>query len=241
VVSQRTDQRDAAQTADDYWSQSRRPLASLLFILPLLIAYEAGILVLGRHAVHNGAEVWLRRLLDLVGFGQYLLLPALTVGLLLAWHHLTHDSWRLKTTLVPPMYLESAVLAVALLGIAHLQGALLGAIGPAVSIWSGPARLVSYLGAGIYEELLFRLLMLPAAAALFRLLRLAPERQLPAAVILTSLVFSLAHYVGPESWSWFSFLFRFVAGVFFAVLFLLRGFGIAAGTHALYDVAVHLT
>jgi hypothetical protein len=29
-----------------------------------------------------------------------------------------------------------------------------------------------------------------------------------------------------------------VAGVFFALLFLYRGFGITAGTHALYDILV---
>jgi membrane protease YdiL (CAAX protease family) len=69
------------------------------------------------------------------------------------------------------------------------------------------------------------------------------------AVVVTSLIFSAAHYridliiashrfttdFG-EPFSWFSFLFRFVAGVAFSTLFLLRGFGITAGTHAMYDL-----
>ena len=60
------------------------------------------------------------------------------------------------------------------------------------------------------------------------------------AVVLTSLVFSAAHYVGPhgETFEAFSFAFRFLAGAFFAMLFVYRGFGVAAGTHALYDVFV---
>ena len=37
---------------------------------------------------------------------------------------------------------------------------------------------------------------------------------------------------------WFSASFRCLAGIFFATLFVYRGFGIAAGTHALYDVLV---
>ena len=37
-----------------------------------------------------------------------------------------------------------------------------------------------------------------------------------------------------------SFLFRFSAGVFFGALFLARGFGVAAGTHAFYDILVSM-
>ena len=74
----------------EYLEQSRRPLVSLAFIVPLLATYEGGVIYLGPAALRNGADIWLRHLLGLVGFGQYFLLPALTVGLLLAWHHMTH-------------------------------------------------------------------------------------------------------------------------------------------------------
>ena len=56
--------------AEGYWVESQRPLASLVFIAPLLVIYEAGLLVLGRHAVQNGADVWLRSLLHWLGFSQ---------------------------------------------------------------------------------------------------------------------------------------------------------------------------
>ena len=71
------------------------------------------------------------------------------------------------------------------------------------------------------------------------------------AVVLTSLLFATAHYridmmIGSyhlvtslgDPFEWASFLFRFLAGAFFSLLFLYRGFGIAAGTHALYDILV---
>ena len=59
-------------------------------------------------------------------------------------------------------------------------------------------------------------------------------------MILTSVVFSAAHYLGPhgDAFEAFSFWFRFMAGAFFAMLFVHRGFGIAAGTHAMYDIFV---
>ena len=70
-----------------------------------------------------------------------------------------------------------------------------------------------------------------------------PRFAMVVAVLATSLLFAIAHHVGPygEPFLWFTFLFRVLAGIFFAVLFLYRGFGIAAGAHAGYDILVGLT
>ena len=57
----------ARELGGDYWQQSRRPLASLYFVAPLLAMYEAGVILLGPHAIRNGADVWLRQLLDFWG------------------------------------------------------------------------------------------------------------------------------------------------------------------------------
>jgi membrane protease YdiL (CAAX protease family) len=61
-------------------------------------------------------------------------------------------------------------------------------------------------------------------------------------LVASSLLFAAAHYVGPlgDAFDLYSFTFRTLAGMFFAILFVVRGFGIAAGTHALYDVLVGL-
>ena len=106
---------------------------------------------------------------------------------------------------------------------------------------------------GIYEELLFRLMLLPVVIAAVRACGLSPRASVVIGIIIVSLLFSAAHYrldlaLGPwhlrssygDSWSLFTFTFRFLAGVFFAILFQVRGFGIAAGTHALYDIATAL-
>ena len=231
-----------AWAAQGYWVESRQPLASLVFIAPLLVGYEAGVLLMGPEAVRNGAEVWLRQLLDLVGFGQYFLLPVLTVCILLGWHYTTRRPWRLSSRLLWTMAGECLLLTISLWLLAQLQGIVLKAVARpfGLSISSVFEDAVSYLGAGIYEELLFRLILLSLTAWGLGRLGAGPRQRLVAAVLLTSLLFSAAHHVGQfgEPLEWNSFLFRFLAGVFFSILFVYRGFGIAAGTHAGYDILV---
>lgn len=236
-----------------YWTESRRPLTSLVFIAPLLVIYEGGILALGPVAVRNGVDVWLRYLLEGVGFGQYFLLPGLTVCILLAWHHMSRQPWRLSGTTLYGMAVESVALAVCLrliweaqVAVAQALAASWGTCGASstatLSIASFSQKLIVYLGAGIYEELLFRLILLSGMVGLLQWMGTGRKVGTVVAAILISLGFAAAHYVGPygEAWDGFSFLFRFLAGIFFSVLFLLRGFGIAAGTHAGYDILVGL-
>src|SRR4051812_19208026 len=94
-----------------YWKDSRTALASLIFVAPLLIFYEVGVLLMGPGSTRNGADVWLRQLLDSIGLGQYFLLPVLTVVALLSWHHLSHEPWRVSKSVLNRMPLECAALA----------------------------------------------------------------------------------------------------------------------------------
>jgi hypothetical protein len=239
-----------AASVADYWDQSRRPLASLAFVLPLLVLYEGGLLFLGPAAVRNGADVWLRGLLDTVGLTGYFFLPVLTAGLLLGWHYTTRQRWQLSAGVLGGMLVESSLLGFLLLVAAHLQAVLLaqaasadlsaGPVSPDATSATVVGQLVGFVGAGIYEEVLFRLMLLPLIAYVIRLLGAPVAVRIGGALLLSSLLFSASHYVGPwgESLHWFTFLFRFLAGGFFAALFVFRGFGIAAGSHALYDIFV---
>jgi hypothetical protein len=235
-----------ARAADGYWVESRQPLASLVFIAPLLVGYEAGVLLIGPQRVRNGADAWLRQLLELIDFGQYFLLPVLTVCILLGWHYTTRRPWRLSRGLLWSMVGECLLLALCLWLLAQLQGILLQSVARSIGLSISSVAeqiatdLVRYLGAGIYEELLFRLILLSLALWGFGRLGLGGRRSLVAAVLLTSLLFSTAHYVGQygELLDWNSFLFRFLAGVFFSILFVYRGFGIVAGAHAGYNILV---
>ena len=231
----------------DYWRQSRRPLVGLAFTLPPLLLYEAGMLFSGPTAARNGADLWLRSTLDAMGLTGYFLLPLLTIFVLLAWHHTTRDRWSVPKAVLIGMLFESALLGLILLFVAHLQGALasirFGIAGHAphatpLAPRADLGHMIGFLGAGIYEEVLFRLLLLPLLFAAIGLMGASAMSRRYGAVLLASLVFSVAHYVGPygDSFAWFSFGFRFLAGGFFSVLFVVRGFGIAAGAHALYDI-----
>jgi membrane protease YdiL (CAAX protease family) len=229
------------QSSEGYWVESRQPWTSLVFIAPFLAVYEVGVLLLREQ---NGADVWMRELLKWMGFGPHFLLPILTVGILLGWHYITRRSWRISPRVLSTMGVECLLLAIVLRFLLHLQGSLMqtAAAPAAMSIGSKCKEAVGFLGAGIYEELLFRLILLSAVIWILARLKVAETPRIIAAVVLTSLLFSSAHYVGHlgDSFHWFSFLFRFLAGVYFSILFLYRGFGIAAGTHAMYDIMVGL-
>ena len=56
-----------------YWNETARPLVGLAFVTPMIVAYEGGLVALGPQAMRNGADVWLRQLLEWLGFSQYFL------------------------------------------------------------------------------------------------------------------------------------------------------------------------
>ena len=231
-----------------YRKESLRPLVCLAFVAPMLVAYESAMLITGPQAMRNGADVWLRELLKWIGFGQYFLLPGLTCAVLLGWHHMARQTWTVRWAVLPVMLVESLLFAATLVAVAQFQrqlfsSYLLSTAGALDADLAGStSRLVAYFGAGIYEELLFRLMLLPVVIGGVRLLGVSTPASFIWGVVLTSLFFSAAHYqvvtIHGDPFEWFSFSFRFLAGVFFSILFLARGFGVAVGTHALYDILV---
>lgn len=236
----------ATTAAADYWAESARPWVSLLFVIPMLIIYEVGVVALGPSAIRNGVDVWLRQFLIVLGFGQYFLLPLLTCGILLAWHHLREHPWRVPARVFPLMLAESAALGLVLVVLAYWQASLmrLEVMTPLAhpeAMHTG-RKLVAYFGAGIYEELLFRLMLVPALWYVFVLFCFPSRIATGMAVLASSLIFAAAHYdffvPGGDPFTTYTFLFRFSAGILFAAIFATRGFGIAAGSHALYDVFV---
>ena len=57
------------------------------------------------------------------------------------------------------------------------------------------------------------------------------------AVVTSSLLFSLAHFMAEDP-NWYRFAYRAAAGLVFAIVFLTRGFAVAAYTHTMYDIWV---
>lgn len=236
-----------------YWQASRAPRYSLVFALPLLAFYQllAVLLATGPHSIRNGADVILQGLfVAAAGAWGPLLFMLCVIGVgawIVARDMRTHGS-RLKARVFWGMLAESIVLALAF-GLV-VGGITSRVVGPLQTLTLAPAqqldwwtRVMVSLGAGIYEELLFRVLLVGLLAAAAR--HLLGWRPLPAgavATVLGAVIFSAFHYIGPygDRPQLYSFVFRAIAGLFFSALYLLRGFGITAWTHALYDVSLLL-
>src|SRR5439155_1034428 len=107
-----------------------------------------------------------------------------------------------------------------------------------LAVWlaAGPRSVRN--GADVILQSLFTAL----AAAARTLLGWTPFTAGIAATVLGAAIFSAFHYIGPygDRLQIYSFVFRMIAGLFFSALYLLRGFGITAWTHALYDVSLLL-
>jgi hypothetical protein len=71
-------------------------------------------------------------------------------------------------------------------------------------------------------------------------LGLGPKLSMLLLVVLSASLFSAYHYLGSESFHWRIFVFRMVAGAYFAAIFIFRGFGLTAGSHVAYDLIVAL-
>ena len=241
------------QALKSYWTLSRAPRYSLTFALPLLIAYEALAAMRSRFAgeqMRNGADVMLRSLFIAVAGRRGPMLFALCLIAVFIWF-IARDlrrAGRLQLGVFGWMTAESAALALAV-GVVNvtLSAKLLTPCSLAVAGSAGQGearvatRLMLSLGAGLYEEVLFRVLLVSGLLLVAkRVLGLGPALASTFAVGLGALIFSAFHYVGPfgDPLRLDSFLFRTIAGVAFSALYVLRGFGITAWTHALYDVLV---
>jgi hypothetical protein len=165
---------------------------------------------------------------------------ALVLGLSFTiWQLKTRASWKIKSGTLFFTFLESVCFALILLFAfgwmtTHLSMA-------AGSRRSGIANLVLYCGAGIYEELVFRAFLLGILIAAFMFLfQVKRPAAAACAAILGAVLFALFHYIGPsgDSFTLSSFVQRTLAGLFFSVLYVTRGFGITAVSHAIYDILV---
>ena len=236
---------------EHYLVQSQRALACLVFVVPILIFYEIGIGLIGDQGSRNGIDLWVRNALNVVGAGEILVLPLLTAGTLIFLHHSRRDPCRLRATVLGGMVLESVLLALILLWAAKAHHLLFTTTIPAdyTTLIGAKAQLewtkiVAFLGAGLYEEFLFRLILLTAGIAVFKRLRINGVAATILAVLMTSLLFASLHYdfINPVGsvFTWPAFIVHVVASIFFSLIFLLRGFGVVVGAHVGYDLLTQL-
>lgn len=231
-----------------YWRAARAPRYSVTFALPLLVAYEALALGLSHDSitgVRNGADVLLKSVFVLLGGRDGLLAFGVLLvgsGLVLVWKD-RRRSGPVEGLVFLFMAIEAVLYALVFgLVVGVLTGLLLRLAVGSEGLGFATQLMIS-LGAGIYEELLFRVLLVGALGwSARRLFGWGAGAAGTFAALLGALIFSAFHYVGPygDRLELASFTFRAIAGVMFSGLYLLRGFGITAWTHALYDVLLAL-
>jgi membrane protease YdiL (CAAX protease family) len=212
------------------------------------LAYEGGVLWLNAaqpEVVRNGADTWLRWGLEAFGLEQMYAAPALIVVVLLAWTLVRRDDRPDDALGVwTGMVVESVFFAVGLWGISRGLRPFLFRVGLGLNCPS-PSRqvagqIITFVGAGIYEEMLFRLVLFAGLRWLLELIGAPSPLPFLGAAGVSAALFSAAHHVGPqgEVFVGYVFLFRTLAGLYFACVFQLRGVGVAVGAHFLYDVLV---
>ena len=245
--------RSAVPERLSYWEVARKPLQTLAFLAPLIIVFELALLLWTRQdSFSNEARDTLLRFFDVFGITPAvgLHLGGLTlVVVLLVWHLLARDPWRIDPGGVGLMVVESIALAVPLIVLCQLVNQIMGdaqfalaAPSEARPPWSGydtPTRLLLSVGAGLYEELMFRMLLIAVVHTL-----LVDAAKMPnhwgavIAVLVAAVAFAWYHQpVNPDgSLQLAHVAFYVLAGVYFGAIFLLRGFGIVVAVHAAYDM-----
>lgn len=233
-----------------YFFLSSRPLHIMVFLLPIIAVYEIGSMGLIGNGVPAKLEAqdMLVRFFDLFGvLGLHLPAMAL-IATLLIQHILSNEPWRIVPAVPLAMVAESAFLTGPLIVLAVIiqptASAMLiqsggGAVTEAESVLQG---LFLAFGAGLYEEMLFRLVLITALHFLVTdVLGFGDKAGKIVAVAVSAVAFALHHdeVLMPGSQiNWRLALFFTLAGVYFGILFLARGLGIAVGAHLMYDLLV---
>jgi len=288
---------------DSYLERTSRPIYALVFLLPFIVFYELGTILINTNVLNQTQDrvvafVWLQSFLDgYLGLGgkfAWVAPPLTVVIVLIALQLASRKRWYFALADIGPMTVECIALAVPLIILSLL---LSGPAGPkgnvsqaacgatqiqleavpscdsycvsvlrllgaakdelriascvistthnAQSTTSLLANIVTGIGAGIYEELIFRLILMCFLMMLFQdVMGFDHKNSIILSVLISAALFSAHHHIvfvngqfAPAApFNWTAFSFRTIAGVYFAVIFAIRGFGITAGSHAFYDI-----
>ena len=218
----------------EYFFKSKSLFYSLLVTLPLFIIYEIGIFFLFQADIafsKNGADVLIEEFIKMLGLNGYYAASSIFIIVLffvLFSQRKNFKTFDISIKYISIMIIESLLYAGFLLlvlqNIYLIQGLTTNVIN----------NIILSIGAGLYEELIFRFLLLFILTKSFSFIFKTNE----SSSLILSIIFSSFHYIGIESFTPLSFTLRFIAGVYLSLIYINRGFGIVALTHAFYDLFV---
>jgi len=240
-----------------YFARARLPLQMLVFLAPLIVGYEIALALLLRvddEVITNLAHKTLLQFFDLFGLtgtGGLLLGSVLIIIVLLLWHLLNRDPWSIHWPTIALMAVESIALALPLLAFSRIVGSsdALAAFNAGASSngdldqLNTASRIAISVGAGLYEELAFRMVLIAALHTLLVDLAKLPHWVGAAiAIVFAAAAFTWYHPLGDGAGgiALDRAIFFFGAGLYFGVVYVLRGFGIVVAVHAMYDIFIGL-
>ena len=226
-----------------YLRYTRSPLYSLLFTLPLFIIYEIGLLLSTSEDLsylRNGADALMRKMLSVFGInGLFWIGGVFLVGFFIIYilQKYSWDEYEIKSRYFISMVFESMIWSYLLfIFMSNMHILLMVTNGHRVI-----QNVTLAIGAGIYEEILFRVILIFLFNYIFALVfQWNNYLKIFISIIFASVFFSLFHFIGEFSdyFSFNIFMIRFLAGIALGILYYFRGFGITAWTHSLYDLIV---
>lgn len=220
-----------------YWKSTHSPLHSLVFILPFLLIYEFGVYAMGTDLL---ARNQLQAFLADLGATASHLSAALVVVVLLTWQAATRTPWRIRWSTLAGMVVESFALAMPVLALGMLSRNMLMAGLTTPGHGDALARVMAGIGAGIYEEFLFRFIGLNVIGLiLLDIMELPRDIGQVTAVAICAAIFALYHPL-QGGLQWTPLLFFFLAGCYLGGVYLLRGFGVAVGVHMAHNLLATL-
>ncbi|MFP8489698.1 CPBP family intramembrane glutamic endopeptidase [Gracilimonas sp. Q87] len=229
-----------------YFENTNNLLYSFLVSLPLFFLYEILILISqpsGEAIVRISVDVWIKSLFTSLGVSaiSFSLLIIAIVGLFILYK----EKERLKTlkfVYFPMLLLEATFYAIVVAFISQsLVSFMLNMVASdPITTLTTTQKLALSLGAGLYEELFFRVILVTVFILIFTKVFGKKWAAITAAVVLSALLFSAVHYIGSmgDAFTMGSFLYRFLFGLILNGIYVWRGFGVAAWTHAIYDIMV---
>lgn len=205
---------------------------SAALVMPLLLTYQVAVLFAGNV---NGADVVTRSVYGALGRTCYLLLHVAAAAAFLLWIRRSGRAAALRLAVVGPLVIEAAIYAVTLAAVIALV------IDRWLHLALNLGSVVDALGAGVYEELVFRLAVMGGLIAVLR--RYVPRMTVAVvlALALSAGLFAVAHHVGAhgEPFTDRVFAVRCLAGVVFGLIWWFRSFAHAVYAHSLYDLLVY--
>lgn len=225
-----------------YWRASLRAAYNFFLAVTLLVGYEGILRLTGApSAQRNLIDIWLTRLVGWASPYEWVLSVVIALLGVVYVYFIRRESLRLTAWVFGVMIVEAMGWAVALYKFLPWlmrelfpQPAQLNPLSP--TFWESAALC---MGAGFYEELFFRLLLVEALLYLSTSLRPRKATAFHYLVIWTfsAVLFSAAHFFYEEPTT-YAFWYRFFFGLCMSGLYILRGFGISAWSHAIYDMLV---